>query len=120
MRIDPRGYRRLLPSALVGSRRLSSAAGLVAAALQRVVRPVRRASDGGCESGDLSVAGAHGSRTHRATPGAAPPVLKTGEPTGTPPLPPRMVPAHATQALATRPTESGAAVATRTRPAHAT
>ena len=33
------------------------------------------------------MAGAHGSRTHRATPGAAPPVLKTGEPTGTPPLP---------------------------------
>ena len=36
------------------------------------------------------MAGAHGSRTHRATPGAAPPVLKTGEPTGTPPLPERI------------------------------
>src|SRR5438034_532059 len=34
-----------------------------------------------------SVAGAHGSRTHRATPNAAPPVLKTGGSTGTPPLP---------------------------------
>src|SRR3954453_11402776 len=43
------------------------------------------------------MAGAHGSRTHRATPGAAPPVLKTGEPTGTPPLPRRMVPALATR-----------------------
>ena len=37
--------------------------------------------------GNGRVAGAHGSRTHRATPGAAPPVLKTGRPTGTPPLP---------------------------------
>ena len=37
------------------------------------------------------LAGAHGSRTHRATPSAAPPVLKTGEPTGTPPLPRPMV-----------------------------
>ena len=37
------------------------------------------------------VAGAHGSRTHRATPSAAPLVLKTRGPTGTPPLPPSMV-----------------------------
>ncbi len=37
------------------------------------------------------VAGARGSRTHRATPSAAPPVLKTGGPTGTPPLPWSMV-----------------------------
>ena len=35
----------------------------------------------------LAMAGAHGSRTHRATPSAAPLVLKTREPTGTPPLP---------------------------------
>ena len=33
------------------------------------------------------MAGAHGSRTHHATPSAASPVLKTGGPTGTPPLP---------------------------------
>ena len=38
-----------------------------------------------------SVAGARGSRTHHATPSAASPVLKTGEPTGTPPLPSAMV-----------------------------
>ena len=39
----------------------------------------------------LGLAGARGSRTHRATPSAAPPVLKTGGPTGTPPLPRAMV-----------------------------
>src|SRR2546428_3418641 len=33
------------------------------------------------------LAGAHGSRTHRVTSCVAPPVLKTGGPTGTPPLP---------------------------------
>ena len=33
------------------------------------------------------LAGAHGSRTHRVTSSVAPPVLKTGGPTGTPPLP---------------------------------
>jgi len=33
------------------------------------------------------VAGAHGSRTHRAASSAAPPILKTGGPTGTRPLP---------------------------------
>ena len=36
-----------------------------------------------------SVAGAHGSRTHRAAPSAAPLVLKTRGPTGTQPLPAR-------------------------------
>ena len=36
-----------------------------------------------------SVAGARGSRTHHATPSAASPVLKTGGPTGTHPLPAR-------------------------------
>ena len=35
------------------------------------------------------LAGAHGSRTHRAAPNAAPPVLKTRGPTGTQPLPMR-------------------------------
>ena len=35
----------------------------------------------------LAVAGAHGSRTHHAAPSAASPVLKTGGPTGTQPLP---------------------------------
>ena len=35
----------------------------------------------------VPLAGAHGSRTHRATPGAAPPVLKTGPGTGPNPLP---------------------------------
>ena len=36
-----------------------------------------------------SVAGTHGSRTHRAAPSAAPLVLKTRGPTGTRPLPAR-------------------------------
>ena len=38
-----------------------------------------------------SMAGTRGSRTHHATPGAASPVLKTGRPTGTHPLPWAMV-----------------------------
>ena len=58
-------------------------------------RAGRRAADGASMLGGRTLgivrrrrmAGAHGSRTHRATPSAAPLVLKTREPTGTPPLP---------------------------------
>ncbi len=50
----------------------------------------RSAGGDGSRSTSILLAGAHGSRTHCAAPGAAPLVLKTRGPTGTRPLPPNL------------------------------
>ena len=74
---------------------LAASRSTVARPPRRLVRgrppaPVRRSGAGDCRaSPSILLAGAHGSRTHRATPGAAPLVLKTGGATGPQPPPRR-------------------------------
>ena len=59
----------------------------VSSAVKRAGEPSEPTLDQRLNGPTLNVAGAHGSRTHRAAPGAAPLVLKTRGPTGTQPLP---------------------------------
>ena len=81
---------RAIASTAAGSRSPVSAAGGREHALDaRGSRGGRLAHRAIIAGRPAALAGAHGSRTHRATPSAAPPVLKTGGPTGTPPLPGR-------------------------------
>ena len=83
-------------SATTRRRRPATALGIPVAEAPRPRGGQQRSTLGGRRRAAWSsilrgLAGAHGSRTHRATPSAAPPVLKTGGPTGTPPLPRPMV-----------------------------